>query len=1173
MTDTPIFGGDLQDVISGNTTYEDRSDPSVAALSGGGYVIAWVVDPDGPPTANGTEIRVQRFNADGSENGPAISVNTTLVGDQVSPAVAGLTGGSFVVTWFSEDTDTIFTQRYDANGVPLGAETVVSTPALGDVIDSAVTPLATGGYAVAWTQAVDNQNGTYTVSVIMQRYNASGVPQGVQTVISSELTTFSPGLGSTDISYEDLQITQLTGGNIVLSWTSVDYPAPHEPQIAVVTSTGVAVSAAQNPQQTAGAMTTALPQQDIVALGNGNFLVVYGYHYGENGLAGVGYGEVYGRIYNASGIAVGNEFAIASGTLNRRFDISVGSDGQGGAIVTWVLEHDTLNEHIVEAQHVSATGDLIGETIHVFPLSYDQEKFFDIAALTTGEIVIAGHTGGSASDIVHRLLHNGTDVRFTTGDDIVLLANTGETVAGLEGIDRITGGSGKDFIFGGSGNDVLNGGGNNDALFGGTGIDTLRGGNGDDLIFGNADGDIIDGQANNDTIDGGTGDDTIEGGTGNDVIYGGEGSDTINGGDNDDIIYGHRPWTMDLHPGEVGRDENHVNILNGGAGLDTIYGGGGNDIIDGGDGTDALLGGDGGIGPSGDDWFIASNGNDTVNGMDGFDTIDFSVLNREILMFLKLPGQSAERLAAKIAGGGGQPNYEQDLYDIEHFIGSSLGDSLLGAGGGNVLEGRGGTDLLFGEGGSDWLAGGDGVDQASGGSDLDWFAFDANANNTNDRVNDYQAGEYLFFANTAASPTFQVVGADLVVNGVIVTGQAGTDVTVITQASGLMFGADLGALAWQVLGGGLAALAAIGGAYTRWTRDGDNSTTWSTFVEYFTGANLLDYTWTYYDPGQPYHSLRVDHDQDGTQNWSSTEFTYSSAGVLDFKWTWYDAGQSYHSSKTDYDQDSAATWSTIVSNYSAMNVLDLKWTYYDAGQTYFAIKTDYDQASATNWDTIVTYYKTAGVIDWKLTTYDPGELYHSIKNDYDQDGTQTWDNIVTYYSAANVQDFRWTYWDAGQPFHSSKTDYDQSNAGTWNNIVYNYAAPGVLDNKWTYYDAGQTYYAILTDYDQAANQTWTTILTYYKTAGVTDWRLVTYDAGQPSHSKKTDYDQDSAFGWETIDTFYSAANVADYRWTYWDAGGALYATWIDYDQANTETWDQHVIEYSAPGIIANEYYI
>jgi RTX calcium-binding nonapeptide repeat (4 copies) len=57
-----------------------------------------------------------------------------------------------------------------------------------------------------------------------------------------------------------------------------------------------------------------------------------------------------------------------------------------------------------------------------------------------------------------------------------------QTLAGMDGEDRITGRAGRQRITGGTGNDVLKGGRGRDVLIGGPGNDTCRGGPGRDVV-------------------------------------------------------------------------------------------------------------------------------------------------------------------------------------------------------------------------------------------------------------------------------------------------------------------------------------------------------------------------------------------------------------------------------------------------------------------------------------------------------------------------------------------------------------------------------------------------------------------------------------------------------------------------------------------------------------------
>jgi Ca2+-binding RTX toxin-like protein len=93
--------------------------------------------------------------------------------------------------------------------------------------------------------------------------------------------------------------------------------------------------------------------------------------------------------------------------------------------------------------------------------------------------------------------------------------------------------------------------------------------------------------------------DLLQGGAGNDTLVAGAGTNTLQGGDGDDLL--------------TGNDDD--DMLQGGDGNDTLLGGAGNDTLDGGAGRDTLNGGDG------NDLLLANDGRtDTLNGGAGKDT-------------------------------------------------------------------------------------------------------------------------------------------------------------------------------------------------------------------------------------------------------------------------------------------------------------------------------------------------------------------------------------------------------------------------------------------------------------------------------------------------------------------------------------------------------------------------
>jgi Ca2+-binding RTX toxin-like protein len=81
------------------TTANNQSSPALAALPGGKFVVVWADSSATGGDISGSAIRAQVFNADGSKSGAEFLVNTTTSFNQSEPSVAALSNGDFVVTW------------------------------------------------------------------------------------------------------------------------------------------------------------------------------------------------------------------------------------------------------------------------------------------------------------------------------------------------------------------------------------------------------------------------------------------------------------------------------------------------------------------------------------------------------------------------------------------------------------------------------------------------------------------------------------------------------------------------------------------------------------------------------------------------------------------------------------------------------------------------------------------------------------------------------------------------------------------------------------------------------------------------------------------------------------------------------------------------------------------
>ncbi|MFE0754981.1 calcium-binding protein [Inquilinus sp. NPDC058860] len=279
-----------------------------------------------------------------------------------------------------------------------------------------------------------------------------------------------------------------------------------------------------------------------------------------------------------------------------------------------------------------------------------------------------------------------------TGDGIDVIVNTGRMEGSVilgSGDDLYDGHAGRldGGVSGGDGNDrILCAAGDND-IDGGAGIDFMQGGAGNDRY----------------TVD--TARDTVD-----ESVAGSGGIDTVIAYFSFSLIASAylrgAIENLQLGPGNINGTGNALanqlvgftgnNVLDGGAGADTMIGYVGNDtyVVD-------------NAGDVVDESFTGSNGIDTVRS-----TISFSLANttavRGAVENLTLLGSAnlngtGNALANQLVGNAG----------ANTLSGLAGNDTLQGGGGADRLDGGAGNDILRGEAGADTLIGGTGIDTAS----------------------------------------------------------------------------------------------------------------------------------------------------------------------------------------------------------------------------------------------------------------------------------------------------------------------------------------------------------------------------------------------------------------------------------------------------------------------------
>ncbi|OHC78203.1 MAG: hypothetical protein A3G18_05400 [Rhodospirillales bacterium RIFCSPLOWO2_12_FULL_58_28] len=143
-----------------------QSQPVVAGLADGSFVIAWYDSDAQPAPGSGSDITARRYAADGTALTEEFRVNlANITNNQYKPTIAALSDGGFVVAWYTYSGsafNAVMAQRFAADGTA-GESYAVATQAYMNTADQtpSITALSDGGFAVGW-QAY-GPNGTYDV--------------------------------------------------------------------------------------------------------------------------------------------------------------------------------------------------------------------------------------------------------------------------------------------------------------------------------------------------------------------------------------------------------------------------------------------------------------------------------------------------------------------------------------------------------------------------------------------------------------------------------------------------------------------------------------------------------------------------------------------------------------------------------------------------------------------------------------------------------------------------------------------------------------------------------------------------------------------------------------------------------------------------------------------------
>ena len=344
--------------------------PSTAALDDGGFVVTWHSNlQDG----DGFGIFAQRYNADGTDNGGELQVNTYTAADQKGSSVTGLSGGGFVVAWQSQGQDGddygVFAQRYNADGTTAGVEFQANVFTAAAQTDVHVTSLSDGGFVVTWVN--DGHDGD-SLGIFGHRYHADGSVSGNEFQINTHATNRQ--------THPD--IIGLDDGGFIVTWSSLEQDGSSG---GVFAQRYNASSAEVGPEFQVNTHTESNQfGSSVASLSGGGFVIAW-----NNKGSASGNFKVAAQRYNADGSAAGDEFQVNTYGASQQFSPSISGFPDGGFVITWNSLDQDGDSSGVYGQRYNADGSKEGGEFRVNDQTNGSQSDPSVSVLADGSFIAA----------------------------------------------------------------------------------------------------------------------------------------------------------------------------------------------------------------------------------------------------------------------------------------------------------------------------------------------------------------------------------------------------------------------------------------------------------------------------------------------------------------------------------------------------------------------------------------------------------------------------------------------------------------------------------------------------------------------------------------------------------------------------------------------------------------
>ncbi len=298
---------------------QPRLASSVEALTGGGWVVAWVGD-QGSGWVSDYDIFARAYTPQG-QGGAVFQLNGASDPAGGKVAVAALSHGGWLAVWPNAAGQGLQARQYDAAGQPLAAQFPVSESQSLSLSQPDVIGLKDGGWVVAWSQS--NPNGS-AGDVVLKRYDKLGAPLAIDGAGSSVANTagnqVSPALAA------------LKDGGWVMVWQSNGQDGQDS---GIYAQRYSAAGQAEGTELRVNTTTAPLQSPAVTALLDGGYLVTWQSVEKDGGYPDFG---IYGQRFDAAGKALDPEFEISYAQDHSQYSPAVVGLRDGGWMSAWTSD-------------------------------------------------------------------------------------------------------------------------------------------------------------------------------------------------------------------------------------------------------------------------------------------------------------------------------------------------------------------------------------------------------------------------------------------------------------------------------------------------------------------------------------------------------------------------------------------------------------------------------------------------------------------------------------------------------------------------------------------------------------------------------------------------------------------------------------------------------------------